>query len=251
MPLITTQAILLHAIPYGDTSRILKLLSPDAGLVSVIARGARRAKARTGPRLDLFAAGTAGIILRDGRDLHTLSSFEIGDAHARLARDVERFAAAAALVEIILRCAPAEPHPEIFDALVDGLTAIEHAQDAAGPAALTACWNLVGALGFTPTLDRCVVCGDDAGGAIAFSAASGGALCARHRGGMRTANLGASDAADLAALVQGGVPAALDARHLAAHRRLLAGFVRTHLAEHRDMPALAFWEQGSWNHTSS
>lgn len=239
-------------MPYGDTSRILRLLSPDAGLVSVIARGARRARARTGPRLDLFAEGAAAIMVRQGRDLHTLTSFDISDPHPRLARDVGRFAAAAALVEIILRCAPAEPHPEIHEALVHGIEALEQAEDAAaGAAALLACWNLVGALGFPPTLDRCVVCGEDATGAVAFSTASGGVLCGRHRGGMRTANLAAADAADLQSLVQGIMPGPLDERHLAAHRRLLAGFVRTHLAEHREMPALAFWEQGSWNPTSS
>ena len=36
-----------------------------------------------------------------------------------------------------------------------------------------------------------------------------------------------------------------------AHRRLLLSFIRIHLAEQREMPALAFWDQAAWNPTSS
>lgn len=239
-------------MPYGETSKILKLLSPDAGLVSAIARGARSAKARTGPRLDLFAAGSATLLTRATRDLHPLTSFDVTDPHAALSRDVGKFAAASALTEIVLRCAPPEPHPEIFEALTAGLDALEHAgPDDAATVALLACWGIVAALGFAPALDRCVVCGEPTEGALAFSAMSGGALCDTHRRGTRTASLAPDDAAALEALVQGRMPPALDARHVAAHRRLLLGFIRQHLAEQREMPALAFWDQDSWNATRS
>jgi hypothetical protein len=87
---------------------------------------------------------------------------------------------------------------------------------------------------------------------LSFSAAQGGALCAVHRAGTRTANLPADDAAALQAMSEGRLPEPLlDDRHAAAHRRLLLGFIRHHLAEHRDMPALAFWEESAWTGTSS
>jgi hypothetical protein len=38
----------------------------------------------------------------------------------------------------------------------------------------------------------------------------------------------------------------LDARHTAAHRRLLARWVRTHIAEAAELPALEFWQQRAW-----
>jgi hypothetical protein len=38
-------------------------------------------------------------------------------------------------------------------------------------------------------------------------------------------------------------------RHLAAHRRLLARFVRRHVAEEYDLKALGFWEALSWSTT--
>ena len=38
----------------------------------------------------------------------------------------------------------------------------------------------------------------------------------------------------------------LDARHDAAHRRLLARFIHHQMAEGAELPALAIWEQRAW-----
>lgn len=242
-------------MPYGETSKIVRLLTRDLGIVSGLARGARGKKSRTGPRLDLFAAGTASLMLKETRDLHPLTSFEATQPHAALAHDVGRFAAASALAEIALRCAPADPNPDVFDAVANGLDALEAAPaELCDSAALVACWGLVVALGFAPVLDRCAVCGTPAAaeGGLTFSAEQGGALCAVHRAGAPYRQLRPDDAAALRALVSGRVPEpVLDARHAAAHRRLLVAFVRHHLAENRMLPAVAFWDAESWHAISS
>jgi DNA repair protein RecO (recombination protein O) len=254
MPLVTTPAVILHVMPYGDTSKIVRLLTRDLGLQSAIARGARRARSPTGPRLDLFAFGAATLRLRESRDLHPLAGFEITDAHGGLAHGLARFAAASAVAELALKCAPAEPHAAVFDAVAGGLAALgAAAEEDVDATALAACWAVVVALGFTPSLDRCVACGTPLEGTLHFSAAQGGALCAAHRAGAGPlSRLAPSDAAALAALVAGLLPeAGLDARHAASHRRLLLTFVRHHLAEDRPLPALGFWDRSAWTATSS
>jgi DNA repair protein RecO (recombination protein O) len=254
MPLVSTPAVILHVMPYGDTSKILRLLTRDLGLQSAIARGARRPRSPTGPRLDLFAFGTASLRVREHRELSPLTGFESRDTHAALAHDVGRFSAASALAELALKCAPAEPHPQVFDAVAGGLRALAAAEAAdVGAVALAACWALVVALGFSPSLDRCAVCGAPVHGATHFSAALGGALCGSHRSGAGSvAKLSAKDREALVALVGGLLPeSALDARHAAAHRRLLLAFIRHHLAEDRPLPALAFWDTEAWTGTSS
>jgi len=252
MPSVTTPALILHVMPYGETSKIVRLLTRDLGLASGIARGARRAKSRTGPRLDLFMAGTATLFVKPHRDLHPLTQFEATATHERLATDVRRFASASALAELALKCAPADPHPQVFDAAGAGFDALEHTEeDSTDTVALLACWGLVVSLGFAPILDHCVVCDQPIEGRVAFSPAQGGALCAIHRAGVSTSMLAESDAVALAALVGGRLPALLDARHAAAHRRLLLGFIRHHLAEHRPLPAMTFWDAEPWNTTSS
>ena len=252
MPSVTTPAIVLHVMPYGETSIILRLLTRDLGLASGIARGAKRARSRTGPRLDLFMAGSATLFMKANRDLHPLTQFEATATHQRLATDVRRFAAGSALAELALKCAPADPQPQVFDAVSAGFAALEHTEeDSTDAVALLACWGLVVSLGFAPTLDACVVCDRPISGRVAFSAAQGGALCAIHRAGVSTSMLAEADAVSLAALVGGRLPEPLDARHAAAHRRLLLGFIRQHLAEHRALPALTFWDAEPWNITSS
>ena len=258
MPLVTTPAVVLHVMPYGDTSKIVRLLARDLGLVSGIARGARRARASTGPRLDLFALGDATLRVRESRDLHPLTAFEARDPHPELAHGLERFAAACALAELVLKTAPAEAHPGFFAAVAGGLSALGAAAEPDVDAtALAACWAAVVALGFSPSLDRCVTCGAPvAEGAVHFSAAAGGALCAAHRGGSAggggVSKLAPADRDALTALVAGLLPERpLDARHAAAHRRLLLSFIRYHLAEDRPLPAMAFWDQEPWTATSS
>ncbi len=254
MPLITTPAVVLHVMPYGDTSKIVRLLTRDLGLQSAIARGARRPRSATGPRLDLFAFGMASLSVREHRELSPLTGFDVGDAHAALAHDVARFSAGSALAELALKCAPAEPHPRVFDAVAGGLKALAEAEVAdVAAVSLAACWALVVSLGFSPALDRCAVCGTPVDGATHFSAALGGALCGAHRAGAGSvAKLTAADREALVSLVGGVLPEPpLDARHAAAHRRLLLSFIRHHLAEDRPLPAMAFWDKESWTGTSS
>jgi hypothetical protein len=44
----------------------------------------------------------------------------------------------------------------------------------------------------------------------------------------------------------GGALPALDARHAAAHRRLVGRYIRFHLAEGAALPALEFWLGQAW-----
>lgn len=256
VPLVTTPAVILHVMPYSETSKILRLLTRDLGFQSAIARGARRPRSRTGPRLDLFTVGTATLITREHRELNPLSAFEVAATHAGLAGDLTRFGAASALVELALKCVPAEPHAEAFEAVVSGLDALEEApRGVVDAVAIAACWGLVATLGFAPSLDRCAVCGRSPEGVLHFSAALGGAVCAAHRsapGAGHLAKLTAPHREALAALLAGRLPEPpLDRRHAAAHRRLLLTFVRHHLAEDRALPGMAFWDAESWNVTSS
>ena len=114
---------------------------------------------------------------------------------------------------------------------------------------LRALWQLVSSLGFAPALAgvRPRRCRAPEKGTVRFSLTDGGALCDPCAHERATIELPREALDDLAALM---LPDAdlpfLDARHLAAHRRLLARWVRTHLAEAADLPALESWQQRNW-----
>lgn len=245
MALVTTPAVVLHTFPYGETSVIARLATPGHGVVSAIAKGAHRPRSPFGARLQTLSEGVAQLYVRQNRELQTLAEFDVTAQRPRLTRDVARYAAAAALAELVMRCSPGEPNPHIFALLAETLTRLSDVDVASLPAAaLAGLWRMVGALGFTPAVETCAVEGRAlAKGGAAFSVAEGGfvcAVCARTR---QTTKLGGKDRAALESLVAGREPVEpIERRHASAHRRLLARFVRRHLAEDRDLKALTFWE---------
>ena len=250
MPLVSTPAVVLATHRYSETSKIVRMATRDYGVQSVIAKGALRPRSRFGASLQLLSEGVAHLMLHERRDLHVLTGFDVGRVPIGLAADLDRYAAASALAEIMLRFAPAEPHPESFTVLLDAIGLLEEvpaeAVDAVG---VRLVWQLVSSLGFAPSLDECVRDGvplPDTG-PIAFSTREGGALCGRCAAQLEATRLPAEGRAALAALLdpEGGLPD-LDARHAAAHRRLAARFVRFHLGEGSALPALEFWERRPW-----
>jgi DNA repair protein RecO (recombination protein O) len=251
MPLVSTEAIVLHVFDYSETSRILRLATRDAGVVSALARGARRARSRFGSALDLFAQGVAQLYLKDGRDLQTMSAFDATRARPALGSDLGRFASASVIVELVLRFGAGETSPELFDTLVAALDRIASAPaDEAGEAGLAGAWHLVAQLGFTPSLSACSVCHalveDDA--ALTFNHAAGGVVCARcaaQRPAGRT--IPGAARAVLSAWSGGHSAPRLHAREVKAHQRLLREFLHEHLTDGRVLHALDAWEHGGWS----
>lgn len=252
MSLVATRAIVLHGFPYLESSRVLRLITREAGVQSVIAKGARRTRARVGSGVDLFAEGDAQIYVKPSRDLHTLGGFDVTRARAGLALDMGRFTAASAIAELALRLVGGDPHPETFDSVADTLDRLAEAAPAVAAAiAMAGAWRLVSTVGFMPAIDVCASChGQLAPDAeVAFSHPTGGALCARcARGAGSGRRLPPAARATLRAWLDPSMPldaaAPVDALALRAHQRLLREFVREHLAEDRPLRAFTAWETG-------
>jgi len=250
MPLVSTPAIILGALRYGETSKIVKLATRDHGVQSAIAKGALRPRSRFGAALQLLSEGTATYLAKENRELNVLTGFDLVHLHEGLAHRLDRYAAAGALAEITLRLGVGEPHPHSYDLLSRSLGLLEAVPDeAVDIVGLRALWRLAASLGFTPSLEVCARDGVAVppAGPAAFSLAEGGVLCracARERPSTELPE--EARQALQALLLEGEDPPLLDARHLAAHRRLLSRWVRTHVMDDRDLPALEFWLGEPW-----
>ena len=244
MPPVVTTAIVLHAFNYSESSRILRLATRDAGVQSVLARGARASQRRFGSAVDLFAEGEVQYDVRTGRDLHTLARFDVNRSRVALGTSLPRFEGASALAEVMLRVAGDDDTPaDAFDALRDGLDAIA-AEPEATVATIRAIWRLLGAIGFTPALDACVQCDRQLPPAldVAFNAESGGVLCESCAARIPARRLPASARQQIRGWLDGvsaGVP--VDGPTERAHRRLLRIFVHAHLTEGRPLRAFDSW----------
>lgn len=246
---IATQAIVLATVRFSETSKVVRLATRDLGVQSAIAKGALRPRSRFGAALQLLSEGQAHVLMKEGRDLHTLTAFDVQHVRADLAADLDRYAAANALAEVMLRCAPPAPHPESFDLFRNGLDALELAPPVVlGVLPIRILWGLVATLGFAPALDACARDGAElTGPKVGFSFREGGALCGNCAPGRSATTLGVADLAELRQLTAPGneLPD-LDDRHAAAHRRLVARWIREHLGEGTPLPALEFWLERRW-----
>ncbi|MFL5593160.1 MAG: DNA repair protein RecO [Gemmatimonadaceae bacterium] len=251
MTLLVTDAIVLHAFDYLESSRIIRLLTREAGVQSALARGARKSRGRYGSALDLFAEGTAQLYVKPNRELHNLSAFEISRSRGELAEDVGRFTAASTIAELALRFTGEESNPQLYDTVADAFDRIARsAPQQTVEDGLAAGWRIVAVLGFTPELTSCALCHAPMRDAedTMFSHTSGGVVCATcgrlAPGGRR---LPAGARAAIRSWLVGDDSVHLTDAEARSHQRLLREFLGAHMADDRPLRAFAVWEHERWS----
>src|SRR5436189_6335992 len=103
MSLVTTPAVVLQTYRYSETSKIVRLATRDLGVQSAIAKGALRPKSRFGAALQVLSEGQAQFLTKEHRELHVLTAFDLVHLYQGLASDLDRYATASALAEVMLR----------------------------------------------------------------------------------------------------------------------------------------------------
>ena len=70
--IVRTEAFVLKAVRFGETSMIYRLFTRDRGVVPVMAKGARRPKSRFGASLGTFHRLLVTYYQKEGREVQTL-----------------------------------------------------------------------------------------------------------------------------------------------------------------------------------
>lgn len=240
MAVVTTEAVILQAFKYSDSSKILKLITRTNGLQSVIAKGALKPKSQFGGILEPFVEGIATFYAKDNRDLHTLSGFDLRRSRQALGNDLVRFGGASLIAELVLRSGIEEADPSLYDAVRDALDRIQQApRETAESVVLGETWALIAQLGFAPSLDECIHCGR----AIAanedahFDYSAGGVRCDECSAGTPGRLLPAHARAALISAM-GGEHVVIE--RTAAHWRLLARYLAHHVLDGTSLKSLDF-----------
>ncbi|MBK9129343.1 MAG: DNA repair protein RecO [Phycisphaerales bacterium] len=181
MSLERDDAVVLRLSEFSEASQIVTLLGRGHGLLRLIAKGVRRGtRTRFAAGLDLLELGEASFALpRGDAQLGTLADWVQRDSFAGLRRELLRLQAGLYAVELVTALTEEhDPHPELFDALVDTLRRLA----GTGPAApLVPRFQaaLLHAVGYHPLLDECASCHRPPRirGPLYFSAGAGGVLC--------------------------------------------------------------------------
>ncbi len=250
MSVLATEALVLHSFDYLESSRIVRLLTREAGVRTVLARGARRSSRRFGTAIDLFAQGFAELETKPGRDLDNLYAFDIQRGRPFLGGDLGRFSAASALAELAIRFASDDTNVDLFETMSDVLDELVIATtEQARLMALAGAWRLLATLGFSPSLDQCTDCHgpvpDDE--PALFNHAAGGVLCAACA---QISRAGRPIPPEARQTIRGWLTHeswAISDSAARAHQRLLREFVHQHLDDGRPLRAFAMWEHASWS----
>ena len=245
MAILSTEAIVLRAYPFGDTSRIAVLLTREHGKVRVLAKGARAPRSRIGSALEPFAEIQAVYYEKAGRDLQLLKSADLLRGHMGFAEDPARLAFGSAALELSDLCLTGEESDPRFHALLaDVLARMEGAnRDRLG--VLLASFELHAAevLGYQAEFGACRGCGRGDAEVQYFSPSEGAlvcASCAPRRDGLEPVSPGAVEWLRYLNGETAGEPAMEngDRSRLREAARLIQMFLAAHVPSFRALRSL-------------
>jgi DNA repair protein RecO (recombination protein O) len=204
-----SRAIVIRAVPFGETSSVVGLYCREFGKVRALAKGAWRPKSSFDGGLDLLSICQVLLLRKTSGGLDLLTEaclehrFRVGTSLAALAGGMHL----AELLEALT--ADADPQPELFDAAHATLRSLSASAEPDAVVAARVLWMELAFLrltGLGPAVSACAACHADLPrtGRIAFGMLDGGTLCSRCRAGRRTV-ISVSQAA-LAALRACGGP---------------------------------------------
>ena len=180
---LDTPAIVLRSWPYGESDKIVCLLTENYGKVSGIAKGAKRSRKRFANALEAFSLVDLRFQDRSYSSLVFLLSADLTVAFKRLDTSLEKITLASYLVEIVdglIR--ERDENPLIFHHLKNGLLFLD--SDGTAPLEFLTSFELklLRLAGYQPALDGCKYCARrrvaHTEASWHFSLAEGGILCA-------------------------------------------------------------------------
>ncbi len=155
----TTQceAIVLAAMDYGESDRIVTLFTKEHGKLKGIARNAKRSRKRFGGALEVFARLRLQIVLRE--TLSRLQGADIVTVFPHIREDLCKIGYAGYACELVDRLvAEAQPNARLFRILAAYLEYLESAPCRADDRRFFEV-NLLNILGYRPALENCPHCG--------------------------------------------------------------------------------------------
>jgi len=151
-----TQAIILSRRDFGESDRLLTLLTPGRGKIRAIAKGARKPSAKLSGHVELFARSDC--LIYKGRNLDILTQAQLIEPYLGLREDLGRGAYANYVAELLDRFTADEEEEsgELFTLLHQTLARIAEAEDPRLAARFFEL-QLLDLVGFRPELSECVI----------------------------------------------------------------------------------------------
>lgn len=147
----------LKAVPFGESDRLLTVLTREHGLIRAIAPGSRKHQSSLRGRSGLFVINQ--LLIVKGKSLDKIIQMEGVESFPGLSQDLRRLTAGQYLAELVLfQALGQQPQDELFTLLNEALRQLEHAS---GPEVLP--WltrgtvELLSLAGIFPQVHTCCI----------------------------------------------------------------------------------------------
>ncbi|HVN71496.1 MAG TPA: DNA repair protein RecO [Desulfomonilia bacterium] len=126
MPRYSTDAIILNAIDFLESDKIIHALTRDQGLITAIAKGAHRSRKRFPGTLEPFCEVTLEVHRGRGSELQRIESAVLLNANLSIREDLSLLGYSSVLLEVIKENLGAcDPSPLTYECLQEALSGLD------------------------------------------------------------------------------------------------------------------------------
>ncbi len=168
------EGIILDERAYGETSKIINILTKEYGIIGVIAKGSRTLKSELRSVTGKLTYGIFHMYYKENK-LSTLISVDVLNTFKNIKKDIMKITYSSFILDLAHQVAKQNYQTDIYNLLIASLVKIEENFD---PLVITnilelkyLCW-----LGVIPMLDACSICGNKEN-IITISIDKGGYIC--------------------------------------------------------------------------
>lgn len=168
------EGIILSVTPYGESSKIINILTVDGSIMGVMAKGAKSLKSKLRVGTEKFTLGIFNIMYHENK-LSNLLSADIINPLTNIKTDIVKIGYLTYICELSLQTARQNTSKDIYKILKSTILKMENGLD---PLVLSNILELkmLSYLGVGIDLDKCVKCGNKTD-IITISGDAGGYLC--------------------------------------------------------------------------
>lgn len=168
------EGIIISEVAYGDTSKIVNVLTKDHGIIGVMCKGAKSLKSRLRTCTMKYTYGFFHVYLKEGK-LSILKDVDVIDDFSHLKTDITLISYMAYVVELASQVTKQNDDPAIYGLLISILKKMNVGLN---PRVLTNILEikLLDYLGVSLNLDACVRCGNKTN-IITIDPDAGGYIC--------------------------------------------------------------------------
>lgn len=176
MEILKVEGIVIDEKPFGETSKILNIITKEKGLVGVLAKGAKRLKSPLRSVSERFCYANFNISYKEDK-LSTLISADIINPLRNIKKDIKKVSYLNFLSELTEGVIKESNEIKIYDIYLAAILKIEEGYD---PMVISNILELkyLSFLGAKPKLNGCVICGKE--NVTTISAYKGGFVCKDH-----------------------------------------------------------------------